>query len=133
MPRPPDHLAVTSLRAAQAPETLTTFIQRTIIQGGRTFRKLAPFLSRPRVETVVDSAPFKLTPRQLAVGELLVLGMTNKSIAVALVVQVATIKHHVSAMLFKTGMVNRTQLAVWLDRQRVMAAPLIQEQYAAAN
>lgn len=62
----------------------------------------------------MDSAPLKLTPRELDVGRLLVLGMTNKSIAVALVVQVATIKHHVSAMLLKTGMGNRTQLAVWL-------------------
>ena len=50
-----------------------------------------------------------LTPRELEVLRLMAQGLPNRKIAEQLVVNERTIKHHVSEILSKLGVGNRTQ------------------------
>jgi NarL family two-component system response regulator LiaR len=60
-----------------------------------------------------------LTPRELEVLRLVAEGMTNREIAKALEPSVSrqTVKNHMRALLAKTGMGNRTELALWAQRR----------------
>ncbi|WP_438447280.1 AAA family ATPase [Gorillibacterium sp. sgz5001074] len=51
------------------------------------------------------------TPREQEVAALLVKGATNAEIAASLYISVAAVKKHINAMLGKSGLKNRTQLA----------------------
>jgi len=54
-----------------------------------------------------------LTPRQVQVMKLIAKGKLNKEIGWELYLGEGTIKVMVSAILAKTGFINRTELAVW--------------------
>ena len=60
--------------------------------------------------SLVDGAaiPEPLTPRELEVLELLVEGLSNKTIAVRLGISDQTVKFHVAAICGKLGAANRT-------------------------
>lgn len=58
--------------------------------------------------TAIDA----LTPRQIDVLNLLVVGETNKQIALALGISVDTVRRHIYAARERTGMNNRVQLIV---------------------
>ena len=55
------------------------------------------------------SDPDTLTPRELEVLRLLARGLPNKQIAAQLAVNVRTVKYHVSAILAKLDVTNRTE------------------------
>ncbi len=55
----------------------------------------------------------ELTPTELRVVDLVAQGMANREIAVRLKVSQRTIESHVSNMLNKTSLSNRTELARW--------------------
>lgn len=79
-------------------------------------------LSRPEPEPVIqhsgkDKALDALTPRELEVLELLTKGLSNKDIAQTLIVAEKTVKTHVSSILSKLDLTDRTQAALF-------AAPL---------
>ena len=57
-----------------------------------------------------SSAEF--TPSELVVLREMTKGLSNKDIAEKLVVEVSTVKKHISNMLQKTGFSNRTELAI---------------------
>jgi len=59
-------------------------------------------------------AEFNLTQREVDVARLLARGVANKAIAAALVVEVRTIKGHVTHILKKTASANRTECALRL-------------------
>ena len=54
---------------------------------------------------------YKLTPRELQVLELLTEGMDNRKIAGKLGIKTRTVVNHVSEILFKMGVANRTEAA----------------------
>ena len=54
-----------------------------------------------------------LTPREVAVLELIGQGMANKVIARKLDITESTVKAHLNSVLRKTGTSNRTQAARW--------------------
>lgn len=62
----------------------------------------------------VSKAPFALTAREQEVAGLLVTGLTNAEIAKRLYISEAAVKKHINAMLRKSGLKNRTQLAAGL-------------------
>ncbi|WP_068618233.1 LuxR C-terminal-related transcriptional regulator [Paenibacillus tuaregi] len=68
---------------------------------------------------VEESLLSRLTPRELEVAEQIARGFTNKEIASSLFVSEAAVKKHLNAMLQKTGLKNRTQLAAELLKLRV--------------
>ena len=62
-----------------------------------------------------------LTPRQIAVLNLLADGKTNKEIADTLSIEPGTVKSHLSKLMSKYGLHTRTKLALlWADTGRNM-------------
>jgi DNA-binding NarL/FixJ family response regulator len=64
-----------------------------------------------------------LTPQQIRVLMMLSEGLLNKQIAFALEVSEATVKAHVSGILQKLGVDNRTQAVILAQRLAAAAAP----------
>ncbi len=60
----------------------------------------------------------ELTAREREVLELVAEGLTNKEIAERLVISPVTARNHVSRILTKLSLDNRTQAATWLSRRR---------------
>src|SRR5262249_35924526 len=63
-------------------------------------------------KTAQHSEDFYLTAQERKILECLVQGQTNKMIARSLHIAEATVKLHVKHLLRKTGLSNRTQLAL---------------------
>ena len=70
----------------------------------------------PGREPVVDA----LTEREMDVLTLIARGMSNREIAQALVIAEKTVKSHVSNILGKLHLADRTQAAVYALRQRIV-------------
>ncbi|MCX7791192.1 MAG: response regulator transcription factor [Chloroflexaceae bacterium] len=69
-----------------------------------------------------DEAPVEqLTPRELEVLRLIARGKSNKEIAEALIVSEKTVKTHVSNILSKLHLADRTQAAIYALRKRIVA------------
>ncbi|MDF2179958.1 response regulator transcription factor [Aliiglaciecola sp. CAU 1673] len=75
---------------------------------------LAAIVAKSGCEQDVDFASRleQLTPHQFKVLKMLADGLLNKQIAYEMQVQETTIKQHVSAILRKLGVINRTQAGV---------------------
>ena len=70
-------------------------------------------LVTPRPDPRFDS----LTPREYEVATLVAAGFTNRQIADALFISVATVKDHVHAVLKKTELASRSEVAAcWYGR-----------------
>jgi DNA-binding NarL/FixJ family response regulator len=66
------------------------------------------------------SAPDKnsLTPREREVMDLVSQGLSNKHIGLRLNLQEKTVKHHMTQILSKLGVTNRTEAALqWRERR----------------
>lgn len=59
-----------------------------------------------------------LTPREMEVLELVAVGMSNKHVAIELDLQEKTVKHHMTQILTKLGVNNRTEAAMALRDAR---------------
>ncbi len=76
-------------------------------------RLLAAFAQEERaVQATQPLLPDRISPREREVLHLLAQGCSNQEIADALVVTVETVKRHVSSLLAKLGVDNRTQAAL---------------------
>jgi DNA-binding NarL/FixJ family response regulator len=64
-------------------------------------------------------ASVELTPTELKVVQLVARGLANREIAIQMNVSQRTIESHVSNMLGKTGLSNRTELARWAIETRM--------------
>jgi len=71
----------------------------------------------PRAEEPPGAA---LTPRELEVLRLIASGMSNKEIARELVLNERTVKGHVSNILSKLGLADRTQAALYAVREGIV-------------
>ncbi|HEY4685682.1 MAG TPA: response regulator transcription factor, partial [Dehalococcoidia bacterium] len=58
-------------------------------------------------------APGTLSPREVEVLRLVAAGRSNPQIAGELVISINTVQRHVSNILAKTGLANRTEAAVY--------------------
>ena len=76
--------------------------------------ELAKGLMDPQTE---DEMPDRLTRREREVLRLLALGKSNQEIALDLHVSLTTVRSHVSSILMKLGVSNRTQAAI-IARER---------------
>lgn len=92
------------------------------------FRELGatPWMERTEQELVAAGrrpasrparAGEQLTPRELAVAQLVGSGLTNREVAVELIVSAKTVEHHLSRVYAKLGVRSRTELAVRLRDQ----------------
>ena len=93
------------------PEELVAQVESSLKQASRLIRQQ----SRGNAATPTISVPFdvELTPTELKVVQFVARGMANREIAEELQVSQRTIESHVSNMLGKTGLHNRTELARW--------------------
>lgn len=65
--------------------------------------------------------PFEsLSAREIEVVRLVATGITNQEIADILVIAERTVRSHMRHILDKLDMKNRTQLAIWAIRQKVV-------------
>jgi NarL family two-component system response regulator LiaR len=67
-----------------------------------------------------EPAGAALTPRELEVLKLIASGMSNKEIARELVLNERTVKGHVSNILSKLGLADRTQAALYAVREGIV-------------
>ena len=90
---------------------------KTVSEGGCY---LHPKVSAPvlaRLRQAVDD-PFGLTPRESALVDCVIEGLSNPDIASRLHVSMSTVKSELSSLYQKFGVSDRTQLAVAVTRQR---------------
>jgi len=92
------------------PEELVAQIEASLKQSAR----IAQLQEQAAVEPTIH-VPFAvdLTPTELKVVQFVARGMANREIAEELCVSQRTVESHVSNMLGKTGLHNRTELARW--------------------
>lgn len=94
---------------------------RTVASGERY---VAPTLSAKLLSSRTPSVSGKsglivgLTPREREVLELVAAGMSNKHIAIQLDLQEKTVKHHMTQIMTKLGVSNRTEAAMVLRDAR---------------
>ena len=85
---------------------------RSVMAGHRVLE--GQVVDRPPVVTPPGSV---LTERERDVVRLVADGLDNSQIAAALYLSEGTVRNHISAILAKLDLRNRTQLAVWYYRQ----------------
>jgi len=89
---------------------------RVINSGGTVFQKDILEFIRSRISV---SKPEKnmfemlLSPRELEIAGLIAEGLSNKEIGEKLFLSNGTVRNHISAILEKTGLEHRTQIAVY--------------------
>ncbi|MCR4418702.1 MAG: response regulator transcription factor [Clostridia bacterium] len=67
-----------------------------------------------------QSLPVPLTPREVEVLKLVARGYSNKAIAAELYISQKTVKNHITSILRKLELEDRTQAAVWAVRARLV-------------
>lgn len=87
---------------------------RTVACGGTVFEKeVIDFISSNLGMNVGKSKLFKdLTEREYDVAGLIAKGLSNKEIGEKLYISDGTVRNHISAILSKTGLEHRTQIAI---------------------
>jgi DNA-binding NarL/FixJ family response regulator len=93
------------------PEELVAQVESSLKQATRLIHHSGTGAEAgPRIHVPFD---VELTPTELKVVQFVARGMANREIAEQLNVSQRTIESHVSNMLGKTGLHNRTELARW--------------------
>lgn len=93
------------------PEELVAQVESSLKQASRLIQRQDKSAeSAPKIQVPFD---VELTPTELRVVQFVARGMANREIAEELNVSQRTIESHVSNMLGKTGLHNRTELARW--------------------
>ncbi len=93
------------------PEELVAQVESSLKQASRLIKHQNSGVSSG--PTIKVRRNVELTPTELKVVQLVAQGMANRDIAQIMEVSQRTIESHVSNMLGKTGLHNRTELARW--------------------
>ena len=84
-------------------------------------RAIETFLAGLPPEKVTDAPAINgLSAREIEVLRLLAAGRSNPQIANELVISLNTVQHHVSSILTKTGVANRTEAAAYALRNKLI-------------
>ena len=105
------------LKSAPPPEILDA-----ILAAARGEARLQPRIAKRLMEEVAgaDRSLTALTSRELEVLKLIARGYDNRAIATALNLREKTVKTHVSNILSKLGLADRTQAAIYALRQKIV-------------
>lgn len=95
---------------------------RSCLSGGLSIQddvaaKVIPQLLKPNAETKIDAS---ITPRELAIIRLIGVGRNNQEVASELGLSVGTVKNHVSQIMDKLELRDRTQLVIYAIRHNVV-------------
>ncbi|MDA8370503.1 MAG: response regulator transcription factor [Nocardiopsaceae bacterium] len=108
---PPDELVSAIRRAARG---------ETVLGGPAAERVVAALRSPERVPQApvagAPAPPAPLSEREMEVARLVGRGDSNREIARRLFITEGTVKNHISSILRKLELRDRTQLALWVDR-----------------
>jgi NarL family two-component system response regulator LiaR len=104
----PDELVQAILQAAEGHATLNPTV------AGRLLRQ---FSSDTEPATPIEP----LTEREIEVLQLIARGLTNEQLGKKLFISEATVRTHVSHILGKLGLGNRTQAALWALRKGIVS------------
>jgi len=89
----------------------------SVLRGSRA---VSPAMTAKIMEKSLQrdrSAETLLTPREVEIVDLVSMGLSNKRIGLKLDLQEKTVKHHMTQILTKLGVSNRTEAAMrWRDR-----------------
>lgn len=100
------------------PEELVAQVESSLRQAARLGKRNVPNIEGP--PTIQARPGVELTPTEIKVVQLVAQGLANRDIAKSMKVSQRTIESHVSNMLNKTGLHNRTELARWaLENKQV--------------
>lgn len=119
-----DHGAAGYVPKSTPPEGIISAIRGVLADGSWVPPQIAGALAQARsdpADTALAARLARLTGQQFRVLGLLAEGRLNKQIADALGIQERTVKAHVSAILDKLGVRNRTQASVLLQRLELRA------------
>ncbi|KAG1251656.1 hypothetical protein G6F68_012169 [Rhizopus microsporus] len=103
-------------------ETIGEAVQ-AVLDGGLWFPAMAA--ERSEADALLASRLAQLTPQQFRVLQMLGAGRLNKQIAYDLNVSEATIKAHVTAILRKLGVTNRTQAVLMAGKLAIDDAAIV--------
>ena len=102
-----------ALHAGARGYLLKDTLRRELVEAVRTVHRGGFWVSPPVAQRLAESMPnTTLTPRELDILGCIVRGLSNKEIAVELGVAEGTVRIHVSHVLEKLGVSDRTQAAV---------------------
>jgi DNA-binding NarL/FixJ family response regulator len=119
-----DHGAAGYVPKSTPPEGIISAIRGVLADGSWLPPQIAGAVAQAcsdPADTALASRLARLTGQQFRVLGLLAEGRLNKQIADALGIQERTVKAHVSAILDKLGVRNRTQASVLLQRLELRA------------
>lgn len=91
------------------------------VLGGEVLGKMGALMAdAARAEAAEDGGALRslLTDREIAIVELVARGLDNREIARELFLSEGTVRNHISAILQKLGLKNRTQIVVRYFRER---------------
>src|SRR5690554_4074993 len=108
----PDDIVAAVRAVAAGNGTLDDSLTQTVIREFSRRRQSQP--------VSVSQGSGVLSPRELDILLLLAQGMSNEDIARELVLEVSTVKSHVSRMLPKIGVSSRLQAVVWAYQQGIV-------------
>jgi DNA-binding NarL/FixJ family response regulator len=75
--------------------------------------------ARPRERDPTDKVQVRLNHSEESIVELIAQGNSNKEITARLRLSEGTVRNYISSILLKTGLRDRTQIAIWtVQRQR---------------
>ncbi len=100
------------------PEELVAQVESSLKQASRLRGHQSNQLEKS--STIQVPSNVELTPTELKVVSLVAIGMANRDIANKLNVSQRTIESHVSNMLNKTNLKNRTELARWVIEKNLV-------------
>jgi NarL family two-component system response regulator LiaR len=106
----PDDLLAAVHAASRGESHLHPSVARKLMAAARSAG--APASHAPPTPASTAAAPNDLTERELEVVRLIARGQSNREIAQALWISEKTVKTHVSHVLTKLGLKDRTQLAI---------------------
>jgi DNA-binding NarL/FixJ family response regulator len=99
------------------PEELVAQVESSLKHSGRLLQHAD---TGATTETLIQVNPsVELTPTELKVVQMVAKGLANKDIAQQMSLSQRTVESHVSNMLGKTGLNNRTELARWAIESRM--------------
>ncbi|MGL5082665.1 MAG: response regulator transcription factor [Microcoleaceae cyanobacterium] len=93
------------------PEELVAQVESSLRQASRLTKRQG--IGVEGRSTIQVRGDVELTPTELKVVQLVAQGKANRDIAIEMKVSQRTVESHVSNMLGKTGLHNRTELARW--------------------
>jgi len=116
-----DEKTIKAIKAGALGYLLKDVSPEVLFEGIRMVQKGEPYLDpiaeRKLIRGLRDPNLGSLTPREIEVLKLVAQGMTNKEIALELVISERTVGTHVSAMLSKLRLSNRVHLALYAIRK----------------